>query len=125
MTIVLTGEFESISRDKLKELIISKGGSVPQNVSGKTNILVAGYKLEDGRSVDQGSKYVAARQKGITIYTESEFEEFIQKKSGNPEFTLSNRKRIMQEESIKSETRPITSNQQNKDFTNQMWTDLY
>jgi NAD-dependent DNA ligase len=29
MTIVLTGEFESISRDKLKELIISKGGSVP------------------------------------------------------------------------------------------------
>lgn len=51
MTIVLTGEFESISRPKLEEFIKEKGGRCTSAVSGKTNILVIGYKLEDGREV--------------------------------------------------------------------------
>lgn len=48
---VLTGEFQLISRDKLTELINNKGGRITTAVSGKTDYLITGYKLEDGREV--------------------------------------------------------------------------
>lgn len=51
-TIVVSGEFERISRPKLEELIKEKGGRVTSAVSGKTDILVVGYKIEDGRPVE-------------------------------------------------------------------------
>jgi|LauGreDrversion4_2_1035121.scaffolds.fasta_scaffold284080_2 replication factor C subunit 1 len=63
-------------------------------VSSKTHILIIGYKLEDGREVTQGSKYAKAKQHGTMILNEKEFEEFIRKKSGNSEFTLSARKTL-------------------------------
>ena len=72
-TIVLTGEFESISRDRLQGMIVDMGGRVTSAVSGKTNILVHGYKLEDGREVHEGSKYVKAKQMGTKIMSEKEF----------------------------------------------------
>ena len=56
LTIVLSGEFQLITRTKLEELIRSMGAKVTSAVSGKTNYLVVGYKLEDGREVTQGSK---------------------------------------------------------------------
>jgi hypothetical protein len=43
-------------------------------VSGKTDYLIVGYKLEDGREVTQGSKYAGAKKNGTAIVTESEFE---------------------------------------------------
>jgi replication factor C subunit 1 len=52
ITIVCSGEFESVSRSKIEEFIASKGGRCTSAVSGKTNYLVVGFKLEDGRSVD-------------------------------------------------------------------------
>jgi replication factor C subunit 1 len=38
-----------ISREKLDELIKGYGGRSTSAVSGKTDYLVVGYKLEDGR----------------------------------------------------------------------------
>lgn len=49
LTFVVSGEFESISRPKLEEYIKEHGGRLTSAVSGKTNYLIVGYKLEDGR----------------------------------------------------------------------------
>ena len=51
LTFVLSGQFEIISRDKLEEFIKEKGGRLTTAVSGKTDFLIIGYKLEDGRDV--------------------------------------------------------------------------
>jgi len=51
LTFVISGEFESVSRPKLEQLIKEKGGRVTSAVSGKTDYLLIGYKLEDGREV--------------------------------------------------------------------------
>jgi NAD-dependent DNA ligase len=97
LTIVLSGEFELISRPKLEEFIKEHGGRNTSAVSGKTDYLVVGYKLEDGREVTQGSKYSKAKQLGTGILTEKEFEELIRSRTGNPDFTLSARKGLMEE----------------------------
>jgi replication factor C subunit 1 len=75
--IVVSGEFESISRKKLEELIEQLGGQKMSGVSSKTHYLIIGYKLEDGRQVTQGSKYANAKKHGTTILTELEFEKLI------------------------------------------------
>jgi NAD-dependent DNA ligase len=77
LTIVVTGEFETISRSDLETFIKDKGGRAPGSVSGKTNYLIAGSKLEDGRDVSETKKYKEALNKKVKIYTESEFEEFV------------------------------------------------
>ena len=97
LTIVVTGEFETISRSDLEKFIKDKGGKSPGSVSGKTNYLIAGSKLEDGRDVSETKKYKEAEKKGIKIYTESEFEEFVQRKTGMKNFVLGRRKEILLE----------------------------
>ena len=56
----MTGEFENISRGELVKFITAKGGKNTSAVSGKTNYLIAGFKLEDGREVETSGKYKAA-----------------------------------------------------------------
>jgi BRCT domain type II-containing protein len=51
LTIVITGEFQGITREFLETFIKTHGGRNTGSVSGKTNILITGYKLEDGREV--------------------------------------------------------------------------
>ena len=51
LRLVCSGQFESISREKLEEFIRDKGGVITTTVSGKTDYLIVGYKLEDGRDV--------------------------------------------------------------------------
>ena len=88
LTIVLTGVFCAISREKIAELITNYGARNTGSVSGKTDYLIAGHKLEDGREVTQGSKYSAAKSKGVPILSEDEFEKFMQQKTGDSGFTL-------------------------------------
>lgn len=64
LTIVLTGVFEELGREKLEQFITAHGGRCTGSVSGKTNYLIAGSKLEDGREVTQGNKYKTAKAKG-------------------------------------------------------------
>jgi NAD-dependent DNA ligase len=51
LKIVLSGEFESVSRKKLEELVETLGGQKMSSVSSRTHYLIVGYKLEDGRNV--------------------------------------------------------------------------
>ena len=93
LTIVLTGVMVNLAREKLEAWICEHGGRCTGSVSGKTNILITGSKLEDGREVTQGNKYRTAKAKGTTIYTEVEFENYIRELSGVPNFDFSMRSR--------------------------------
>lgn len=50
-TMVLTGVFEMLAREKLETFINQHGGRCTSAVSGKTTHLIIGVKLEDGREI--------------------------------------------------------------------------
>jgi len=77
-TIVLTGEM-MIDRNDLTEILIQLGARVTSAVSSKTNILIHGKFLEDGRIFTEGKKYKMAKQNKIEIYSDEEFEKYMQK----------------------------------------------
>ena len=56
-TIVLTGEM-IISKEELKAILMNLGARVTTSVSSKTDILIHGEKLEDGRKYTDGKKYL-------------------------------------------------------------------
>lgn len=64
-TIVISGNF-SISRDEMKELIVSHGGKNSGSVSGKTSFLLAGEKAGP-------EKLKKAENLGVRIISEEEF----------------------------------------------------
>ncbi len=64
--IVVSGVFESISRNDLKALIEANGGKVVSSISAKTSYLVAGENMGP-------SKRQKAEQLGVPIVTEQEF----------------------------------------------------
>lgn len=72
-TIVVSGVFNEVTREKIEELVSMYGGRVTGSVSGKTDYLIVGYKLEDGREVTQGGKYRNATAKKKTILDEAAF----------------------------------------------------
>ena len=49
LTIVVTGVFSSISREKIVEMLTEYGARNTGSVSGRTDYLISGSKLEDGR----------------------------------------------------------------------------
>jgi replication factor C subunit 1 len=61
-TFVLTGVLDNMHRDDAMDLIKTMGGRVTTAVSGKTDYLVVGSILEDGRPYTEGSKYKKAMQ---------------------------------------------------------------
>mgnify|MGYP005748923225 CR=1 FL=1 len=65
-TFVISGVFESISRDELQQLIASHGGKVVSSISAKLNYLVAGDKMGP-------AKLEKATKLGIRILSEGEF----------------------------------------------------
>ncbi|XP_026192006.1 replication factor C subunit 1 [Cyclospora cayetanensis] len=82
MKLVLTGVLKQMPREVAAERIVAAGGSVTTAVSGKTNYLVVGAELEDGRPVESGMKHRKAtelQQKGgnIRIIREEEFLEML------------------------------------------------
>jgi len=60
LTFVFTGNFEFLSRDDAIDYVKILGGRVTTAVSSKTDYLVCGEKLEDGRDVEDGSKHKKA-----------------------------------------------------------------
>jgi len=76
-TIVCSGIFENITRDNLEKFIVDHGGRKTGSISNKTDYLIVGHKMEDGREVTQGGKYRAAKAKGTTILTEGTFEALV------------------------------------------------
>lgn len=67
----------SISRDDAEAMVKSKGGRVMSSVSGKTDYLVAGRTLEDGRPVQEGRKHLMATEKGVEIIDEAKFMQIV------------------------------------------------
>ncbi|WP_299822292.1 NAD-dependent DNA ligase LigA [uncultured Pontibacter sp.] len=69
-TFVISGVFESISRDELQQLIVSHGGKVVSSISAKLSYLVAGDKMGP-------AKLEKATKLGITILSEDQFLEMV------------------------------------------------
>ena len=70
-TFVITGKLNSYTRNTLKEKIESLGGKVTGSVSGKTNYLI------NNDITSTSAKNKAAKEKGIPIITEEQFEKFL------------------------------------------------
>ena len=70
MTLVVSGVFETISRDELKKAIEDNGGKVGSSISSKTAYLVAGDKMGP-------SKRTKAEKLQIPIISEKEFLEML------------------------------------------------
>jgi DNA ligase (NAD+) len=66
---VFTGALEHRSREEAGELVQQHGGKLSGSVSKKTDYVVVG--------ADPGSKYDKAKELGVTVLTESEFEKLI------------------------------------------------
>jgi DNA ligase (NAD+) len=68
-TFVLTGELKNFTRDRAKDIIRKAGGEISSSVSKKTDFVVFGE--------NPGSKYDKARELGIKMVSEGEFEELL------------------------------------------------
>jgi DNA ligase (NAD+) len=66
---VFTGSLANRSREEAGELVIQHGGKVSGSVSKKTDYVVVG--------TDPGSKYEKAKELGVAILTEAEFEKLL------------------------------------------------
>jgi DNA ligase (NAD+) len=66
---VFTGSLANRSREEAGELVIQHGGKVSGSVSKKTDYVVVG--------TDPGSKYEKAKELGVTILDEAEFEKLV------------------------------------------------
>ncbi|MDB9755171.1 NAD-dependent DNA ligase LigA [Winogradskyella sp.] len=69
-TFVVSGVFETVSRNDLKKLIEDNGGKVSSSISSKTSFLIAGDKMGP-------SKRKKAENLNITILSEDEFLHFL------------------------------------------------
>ena len=65
-SIVVTGVFETVSRNELKKLIEDNGGKVSSSISSKTSFIVAGDKMGP-------SKKEKAEKLNIELISETEF----------------------------------------------------
>jgi DNA ligase (NAD+) len=66
---VFTGGLENRSREEAGELVVQNGGKVSGSVSKKTDYVVVG--------TEPGSKYEKAKELGLAILNEREFERLI------------------------------------------------
>jgi len=132
---VVTGQFDKISRDQIQKFIEEKGGKVSGAVSGKTNYLIAGHVLEDGRKVETSMKYQKATKMGIKVLTEEGFEELVRRISGYSTFTFGNRDAVLEHIKTLDPTfnkkespevkKEIKEDAFGRDIRTEMWTDLY
>ncbi|HDL17686.1 MAG TPA: NAD-dependent DNA ligase LigA [Bacteroidetes bacterium] len=71
-TFVFTGTLQKFKRDEAKDLVIKYGGKASGSVSEKTDFVVVG--------AGPGSKYRKARELGVPVLSENEFEEMISRR---------------------------------------------
>jgi DNA ligase (NAD+) len=70
-TFVVTGTLENYGREEIEDIIKQHGGKATGSVSKKTDYVVAGEKA--------GSKLDKARELGVMVLSEKEFEKLIGK----------------------------------------------
>jgi hypothetical protein len=88
LSVVVSGVFENITREKLEEFVKKNGGKLQGGVNPATSYMVVGKLLDDGRAVTEGKKYQKAVELGIKIVTEKEFEQVCRQRFDNPDFIL-------------------------------------
>ena len=125
LTFVVTGQFMNITRENLVKFILEKGGKNTSAVSGKTNYLIAGHILEDGREVNTSGKYRNAIAKKVPILTEEKFEQFIQRKSGLSDFELAPKADFMEEIETIGQKEIVEVKDKDIKVGDKMWTDKY
>ena len=64
------------------------GAEITLTICKKTQILIYGYRIEDGRKYYDGRLYKAAEKAKIQLYSDKDFEKFIQEKLGDKTWTL-------------------------------------
>ncbi|MBC7128239.1 MAG: NAD-dependent DNA ligase LigA [Thermoplasmatales archaeon] len=69
LTFVFTGELKRFTREEAKEIVEKLGGKIANSVSKKVDYVVVGEK--------PGSKYEKARELGLKIINEEEFEKMV------------------------------------------------
>ena len=74
--IVLSGEM-IIPKEYLKVILLNLGAKVTSAISNKTDILIHGETLEDGRKINLGRKYKMAKGKKVKIYLDRDFEKYM------------------------------------------------
>ncbi|WP_375180671.1 BRCT domain-containing protein [Enterococcus rotai] len=82
LRLAVTGVLEGVDRDDVIDFIKDKEGKAAMQVSRQTNYLIAGPKLEDGRDSTESKQYEDAIRHGTIIWSQAQFEEFIQTKCG-------------------------------------------
>jgi DNA ligase (NAD+) len=71
-TFVFTGGLVKFSREEAKTLVTAQGGKVASSVSAKTDYVVVGQ--------EPGSKYAKAKELGLSILDEADFEKLVGRK---------------------------------------------
>lgn len=104
-TIVITGEF-NIKRDEITKILKNLGARVTTSVSSRTTILLHGELLEDGRPFNEGRKYKQAVEKNIETMDLTAFEEYVQKKTKNPNWSIENNNNKIEELELDMEEIP-------------------
>jgi DNA ligase (NAD+) len=66
---VFTGGLENRSREEAGEIVLQHGGKLSGSVSKKTDYVVVGS--------DPGSKYEKAKELGVKVLTEAEYEKLL------------------------------------------------
>lgn len=76
---VVSGTFDETGtgRSGIETLVLTNGGKVMSAVSGKTDFVIVGPTLEDGRPGIEGSKYKAAVEKDVKILDEKQLRALI------------------------------------------------
>jgi replication factor C subunit 1 len=72
LTFCFSGVLEQLSREAAQDLVKMLGGRVTTAVSSKTDYLVVGSVLEDGRDYQQGSKYKKAMELKSVVIVQGE-----------------------------------------------------
>jgi len=70
-TLVVTGTLEKYSRKEIQDLIVELGGKAAGSVSRNTDYLICG--------ADPGSKLEKAKELGVKVLTEKEFDKLIER----------------------------------------------
>ena len=66
-TFVFTGVLAGMGREESSDYVKTLGGRVTSAVSGRTDYLVVGEQLEDGRPYTEGTKYKKALELGVRV----------------------------------------------------------
>jgi BRCT domain type II-containing protein len=122
LVFVVTGEFDGISRDNIEALIKRFGGNFVLGISGKVNYLLVGRVLMDNRQPETSKKYLEAEKRGIKILRETDFENLIRDKLGDPTYSLTGKPQAFYDSSPSKEELKVTPI---KATGTEMWTDLY